>query len=196
MPECAKRSISRILLEGLIGMVVFLTLVAAMNLLTAFTQNQIFLLIVGFLNAHLWLLIAIAILFLIGELFGALAFPLNLPAPLFNALGSVYFVTFFLRLFSLIDEITGLAVFSIFEGFAPLIYSAVFILVLIGGYIQIMVSQCRRGGCPPKEAAGGAPEEAKDRPAAGGKTWEEIGDEFRQTICDILQRIREDVNGR
>ena len=72
--------------------------------------------IVEFLNANLGLLILISALFLIGDLFGALPLPLNLPGPVFFASGAVLQVIFLVRLFLLSGEITDAPVFSVLEG--------------------------------------------------------------------------------
>jgi len=104
----------------------------------AYVQTPIFLQIVEFLNANLGLLILISVLFLIGDLFGALPLPLSLPGPVFGASGAVLLVIFLVRLFLLIGEITGVEVFSVLEGALALpVYLFVFVIALIAGYIGL-----------------------------------------------------------
>lgn len=139
MGERRKESFFGVLVSRVIGIVVFLILLAVLNALAgAYVQSPTFLRVVEFLNANIGLLILIAAIFLVGDLFGALAFPLNLPGPVFGAVGAVFTVMFLFRLFLLVGEITGIGFFTLFEGtLALLIYIVVFIIVLIGGYIAL-----------------------------------------------------------
>jgi len=138
MGERKKESFFTILISRIAGIVIFLILLAILNALTGYVQSLTFLRVVEFLNANIGLLILIAVIFLVGDLFGALAFPLNLPGPVFGAAGAVFTVMFLFRLFSLVAGITGIAIFGIFTGtLALLIYIFVFIVALIGGYIAL-----------------------------------------------------------
>lgn len=134
-----KRSVVGVLVSWAIGLVIFLVLLGVLNILTgSYVQAPIFVRIVGFLNANLGLLILISVVFLIGDLFGTLIFPLNLPGPIFGAVGAVFLVMFLLHLILLVGEITGIGLFAQFgRTFAVPIYLIVFILTLIGGYIAL-----------------------------------------------------------
>lgn len=138
MGERRKESFFGVLVSRVIGIVIFLILLAVLNALAGYVQSPTFLRVVEFLNANIGLLILITAIFLIGDLFGALAFPLNLPGPVFSAVGAVFTVVFLFRLFLLVGEITGVTFFTLFEGtLALLIYLFVFFIVLIGGYIAL-----------------------------------------------------------
>ncbi|WP_214020686.1 hypothetical protein [Methanoculleus sp.] len=139
MGERSQESVAEVLISRIIGLVVFLIVLGILNVLAgAYVQTPIFLQIVAFLNVNLGLLILITAIFLIGDLFGALAFPLNLPGPIFGAVGAVLLVMFLFRLFSLVGEVTGIEVFSLFERALALpVYALVFIVVLIGGYVAL-----------------------------------------------------------
>jgi len=133
-----RESITGILISRVIGIVAFLIVLAVLNILAgAYIQAPIFLQIVGFLNANLGLLILISALFLIGDLFGALPLPLNLPGPVFGASGAVLLVIFLVRLFLLIGEITDARVFSVL---GP-VYLFVFVIALIAGYIGLIADR-------------------------------------------------------
>jgi hypothetical protein len=133
-----KESVVEILFSRIIGIVIFLILLGILNLLAGtYIHNPIFLQIVVFLNDNVGLLILITVLLLSGDLFSALAFPLNLPGPVFNAVGALFIVTFIIRLFLLVDDITGIGVFSILASLAFIIYPLVFIIALISGYVTI-----------------------------------------------------------
>ena len=138
-----KESVAEVLISGVIGIVVFLIVLAVLNILAgAYIQAPIFLQIVEFLNANLGLLILISALFLIGDLFGALPLPLSLPGPVFFASGAVLLVTFLVRLFLLIGEITGVGVFSVLEGALSIpVYLFVFVVALIAGYIGLIADR-------------------------------------------------------
>ena len=138
MGERKKESFFTILISRIAGIVIFLILLAILNALTGYVQSLTFLRVVEFLNAHIGLLLLIAVIFLVGDLFGALTFPRNRPGPVFGAVGAVFTVMFLFRLFLLVGEITGIGFFAIFTGtLALLIYILVFIVVLIGGYIAL-----------------------------------------------------------
>ncbi len=139
MGERRKESVVEVLVSRIIGIVVFLIVLGILNILSgAYVQTPIFIQIVEFLNANLGLLITISVIFLVGELFGALAFPLNLPGPIFGAVGAVFLVMFLFRLFSLVGEITGVELFALLERLPALpVYLLVFIVALIGGYIAL-----------------------------------------------------------
>ncbi len=136
MGERKKESVTGILLSRIGGFIVFLILLAILNILSgAYVQSPTFIRIVEFLNASLGLLILITALFLLGDLFGTFTLPLNLPAPVFNAFGAVFLVMFLFRLFVLVGEITGIGIFAVLETTLALpVYILVFIVVLIGGY--------------------------------------------------------------
>ena len=136
-----RESIAGILISRIGGFIFFLILLAVLNLLDgAYVQSPVFVQVVAFLNANLGLLVLITVLFLIGDLFGALTLPLNLPGPVFGALGAVFLVIFILRLLILVGEITGNAFFDLFKGWLTLpVYVIVFIIALIGGYIGLFV---------------------------------------------------------
>lgn len=134
-----KESIAGILVSRIGGFIIFLILLGVLNLLAgAYIQAPVFVQIVAFLNANLGLLLLITALFLVGDLFGALLFPLNLPGPVFGAAGVVFLVIFLFRLFLLVGEITGVEVFALFErAFAVPVYAIVFVIALIGGYLAL-----------------------------------------------------------
>jgi len=132
-----KKSILRIAFSRIIGLLVFLLIVFLVNYLAVFTSNEIFDNAVKFLNTNVWLLVMLGILFGIGELFGALQFPLNLPAPVFNAIGAVYLVTFIFRVFGLVENVVGFGFPGIFRWLSYLISVIVFVIVIIVGYVMI-----------------------------------------------------------
>ena len=188
MTRSSYKSIPWIVLMRLLGLVFFLILLYIANHLAFFTENPLNYQVIQFLNSNIWLIILMSIIFLFGEVFNALIFPFNLPAPLFNASASVILVAFLFRIFSLIDIILNEQIFLIFNRIAFIIYPLVFIIVLIGGYIAILVKLSKT-----KESESLQGKEYKEK--TGEKlTWADVGDEFKQTISDLLTLVRQSIN--
>ena len=76
---------------------------------------------------------------------------INLPAPLFNAVGAVLLVRFLIKIFALFDILLDTNIFHIFDILSFLIYSFVFIIVLIGGYLAIIQNLLETDQSPKKE---------------------------------------------
>lgn len=150
MPQTTLKSIPGIIALRIFGLLLFLFLLYIANNLSFFTDNPLNYQIILFLNSHVWLLVLITFAFLIGEIFNALIFPLNLPAPLFNAVGAVLLVGFLIRIFALFDILLYINIFHIFDTLSFIIYPFVFIIVLIGGYILILQNLVRTGQSPKK----------------------------------------------
>jgi len=188
MTESSYRSIPIIVLKRLFGLILFLVLLYVANHLAFFTENPLNYQIIQFLNNNIWLIIVMSIAFLFGEVFNALIFPFNLPAPLFNASASVLLVAFLFRIFSLIDIILDEQILLIFNRNAFIVYPLVFIMVLIGGYIAILVKLSKTDE---SESLQGKKYKEKTREKL---TWENVGDEFKQTIFDLLTLMRQSIN--
>ncbi len=188
MTESSYRSIPIIVLKRLFGLILFLVLLYVANHLAFFTENPLNYQIIQFLNNNIWLIIVMSITFLFGEVFNALIFPFNLPAPLFNASASVLLVAFLFRIFSLIDIILDEQILLIFNRIAFIVYPLVFMMVLIGGYIAILVKLSKTDE---SESLQGKKYKEKTREKL---TWENVGDEFKQTIFDLLTLMRQSIN--
>lgn len=188
MTESSYRSIPIIVLKRLFGLILFLVLLYVANHLAFFTENPLNYQIIQFLNNNIWLIIVMSIAFLFGEVFNALIFPFNLPAPLFNASASVLLVAFLFRIFSLIDIILDEQILLIFNRIAFIVYPLVFMVVLIGGYIAILVKLSKTDE---SESLQGKKYKEKTREKL---TWENVGDEFKQTIFDLLTLMRQSIN--
>ncbi|MCL7413858.1 MAG: hypothetical protein M8353_09625 [ANME-2 cluster archaeon] len=188
MTRSSYRSIPWIILMRLFGLIIFLILLYIANHLAFFTENPLNEQIIQFLNSTIWLIIVMSIIFLFGELFNALDFPFNLPAPLFNASASVLLVSFLYRTFALIDILIDEQIFLIFNRIEFLVYPLVFIIVLIGGYSAILMKLSRTD-----ESRSIHDKEQKERT---GKmlTWEDVGDEFKQTLFDLLTLVRRSIH--
>jgi hypothetical protein len=138
-------SVLKIFLSRVIGFGVFILLLIIANLLIPYISNEKFSSVVLFLNENVFFIIVFTLLMLIGEMFMALSFPFNLPAPLFNAVGGIFMVTFIFNLLiflsTIIKELEAVRI--PFEIFSVLASSLVFILIIIFGYIHIFLDVAR-----------------------------------------------------
>ena len=195
MVRCRSQSFGWVFVSRMIGIIAFLIVVVLANILTYYVSNPFYHAGVGFINENFWLLLLIAIIMFVGAIFGAFPFPLNLPAPLIKAIGSIFCIAFILQVFQKVDP-TNL--YPMFQFMSLLIAPLIFILVLAGGYFEIMRQlwwQPRPGLTDDGQVVheshvGGYPDERE----TGIKSWEEIGAEFRLVLYDILQRFRQEIN--
>lgn len=140
-----RKSIAGIVLSRVTGIGIFLIVVLVLNYFAGTGTYPVVDTMADFLNENVGLILLFSILFLFGEVFTALSFPLNLPGPVFNAFGGVFLVMFFFRIFLFVDMLTGITLFGVLESAAPAIYLIVFFATLIGGYIGIFKPNVRRG---------------------------------------------------
>jgi len=178
-----QKSIMWSILSKLFGIIFFLLILLILNILTFSVNNYFFNQFVYFLNQNAAFIIIISVVFLIGDLFEALLFPLNLPAPLFNAAGAVLLVNLTFRVFDLVERMLGENIFEAFREFSGLIYAAVFLIVLIVGYIAIFAGALSAE----EEYEKVRPKKIEKKPRP---TWSDVGDEFRHMIYDLFAAIR------
>ena len=197
MWRCRSKPVSWVFISRMIGIICYLIVVVLANILTFYVSNQVFQSLVTFINVHFWLLLLIAIIFFVADIFGAFPFPLNVPAPLINAIGIVFCIAFILRVFQWVDSVMFTNLYQTFWLISFLIVPLVFIIVLTGGYFTIL----RQVWWKPKEEKeidGRVlyPEQDPDRAkiVSDAKSWEEIGAEFRLMLFDIIHRLRQEVN--
>jgi hypothetical protein len=180
----------------MIGIICFLIVVVLANILTYYVTSPLYHSGVAFINENFWLLLLIAIILLVADLFGAFPFPLNLPSPIIRAIGSVFCIAFILRIFQWVDTVAGVTLYPSFWLVSFLVVPLVFLLVLATGYFEIM----RRLWWQPGLAGGSdatvvhqEPPETTLHPVSDAKTWEEIGAEFRLMLYDIIHRFRQEI---
>jgi hypothetical protein len=191
MPQTTQKSIPGIIALRIFGLLLFLFLLYIANNLSFFTDNPLNYQVILFLNSQVWLLVLITIAFLIGEIFNALIFPLNLPAPLFNAAGAVLLAGFLIRIFALFDILLDNNIFHFLDTLSFIIYPFVFIIVLIGGYILILQNLVRTDQSPKKETK--TIQDTAATKTGEAITWEDVGDKFRQAVYDLLILLRSSI---
>jgi hypothetical protein len=181
----------------MIGIIAFLIVVVLANILMFYVSNPLYHAGVGFINENFWLLLLIAIILFVGAIFGSFPFPLNLPAPIIKAFGSVFCIAFLLQVFEWVDSVATTNLYPTFWFLPYLLVPLVFLLVLASGYFEIM----RQLWWQPRidRDLDGQIVHEIHRDASyservnDAKTWEEIAAEFRMMLFDILHRFRQEI---
>jgi len=191
-----ERSLGWVFVTRMIGIISFLIIVVLANILTYYVASPVFYSGVGLLNANFWLLLCIGIIIFIGDIFTAFPFPLDLPAPVIRAIGSVFIIAFVLRVFEWVDRLAGSNIYQFFWFLSFVVVPIVFLLVLLSGYYEIIRRLFRSGrtnGMTPAtpDPTIGTPRAAQ--PDNSVKSWEDVGFEFRMMVYDIIHRFREEI---
>jgi hypothetical protein len=196
MSRYQSRSLGWVFAKGMIGIICFLIIVVLANILTYYVVSTVYHSGVDFINRNFWLLLLMAIILFIADIFKAFPFPLNLPAPIIRAFGSVFCIAFILSVFTWVDSNFGTTLSKFFWVLAFLVVPLVFLIVLASGYFEILRQLWLQ---PVPDADTGAkvvlqetPEEI-EQPVSDGKSWEEIGAEFRMMLYDIIHRFRQEI---
>lgn len=134
------KSAASVIISRLIGFIIFVILLVIANVLVSYFNNSTFTGIVYFLNSNLLYIILITILLLLGELFGVLVFPFNLPSPLFNAVGAVFIVNFAFNLIKLVFQLINVNENLPFDMLNVILSTLVFLIIIIIGYVAILSS--------------------------------------------------------
>jgi uncharacterized membrane protein len=141
------KSIPGIIASRLLSLICFFLLWFLLNYLMIYVDNDLYRNAVFFLDENAWLIIWMTVIYAAGEIFGALVFPLNLPAPILDAVASVFLAVFLFRILAFVGMVTDEKAFRMFESWEANVYPIVFIAVLIGGYILLfsrLVSKKRK----------------------------------------------------
>jgi hypothetical protein len=190
----SERSLGWVFVTRMIGIISFLIIVVLANILKSL--YPICAPAVGFLNDNFWLLLLISIILFIADIFSAFPFPLDLPAPIIRAFGSVFIITFLLDVVHWLD--VSSEIYNLFQILSFLVVPIVFLLVLATGYYDIIRRLFRSGrtnGMAPNtpDPTIGTPRMAP--PDNGIKSWDEVGIEFRMMVYDIIHRFRDEIRG-
>ena len=194
-----QHSLGWVFVSRMIGIISFLIVVVLANILTYYVASPLYHSGVDFLNLNFWLLLLIAIIIFIGDIFGAFPFPLNLPAPVIKAIGSVFIIAFVLRVFEWVDSATGNNIYHYFWLLSFVIVPIVFIIVLLAGYYEIICDLWVKARLREKSdvvVVGEAGSATSPPVASSPKSWEDIGAELRLMLYDLLHRFREEIRRR
>ena len=196
MWQCKNKSLGSVFVSRMMGIITFLIVVVLANILTYYVSSPVYRAGVSFLNENFWLLLLIAIILLASDIFFALPFPLNLPAPVIRAIGSVFVIAFMLHIFQWVDSVAATSLYSFVWVLSFVIIPVVFIVVLVSGYFEIM----RQLFWTPRDEQdrdNTVVHETKsipqEEPVSDAKSWEEIGVEFRLVMYDLMHRFRQEI---
>jgi hypothetical protein len=131
------KSIPGIIVSRLLSVICFVVLWFLLNYLMPYVDNDLYRNAVFFLDENAWLILWMTVIYAGGEIFGALMFPLDLPAPILNAVASVFLTVFLFRILAFVGKVTGEETFEMFQAWEAYVYPIIFIAVLIGGYILL-----------------------------------------------------------
>ena len=179
------QSPTRIVIYHLISFVVFLIILGFLNISLDVFDNNIISEVVRLLNNNIWLIFIFSIIFTIGEVFGSFRFPGNLPAPIFNAIGSIFLLNFLFKIFRLVGNISEINTFENISKTFPFLYPIIFLLVLLGGYLSILSGASWES---PKKKKTSTQSKTKEE-----RTWEEVGEEFKELLYDAFHSARESI---
>lgn len=191
-----ERSPGWVFITGMIGIISFLIFVVLANILTHYFDNPVFLSGVNFLNGNFWLLLLIAIILFVADFFSSFPFPLDLPAPVIRAIGSVFVIAFILRVFAWVDSVTGNNIYDFFWLISFIAIPLVFILVLVSGYYELIRRLFVSGRVSRSTPEVSDPTIGTPKPEGKGnndKSWEDIHTEFRMMVWEIIHRFRREI---
>jgi hypothetical protein len=205
MLEKPRRNVGWVIISRLVGLFVFLVLLAVANALAPASGNSALREIVVFFDSQLLALLAMTFLFMLGDAFSALVFPFDLAAPPLSAAGWAVLAFFLFQMFSLVDALAGTALYAPFQLIAAAAYPLVFALALFFGYAAIfarILGVFGRGGDREQEGRerrreevkGSTKDERAERRRKRKEEWGDIGDELRGTILDALRKARREMN--
>jgi hypothetical protein len=181
-----RKSVFGLIISKIIGLLIFILAVWLANFLIPYINSPMYSEIVNFVNRNLTFMIVMSVIFAIGEIFFALPFPVNLPAPLFSSLGAIFLVTFIGRLFQLIGIMTDVEIIEAFKVLSFIIYPLAFFGVLIGGYISIFAALFTGKSIHEKKP--------KTISVKRARTWDDVGEEFKNALFDFFSMLRRAFN--
>jgi hypothetical protein len=188
MKNREKRPVLWVVLSGLTGILVFLVLLVILGYLASYYHNTVLLGLVTLLVNNLALILTASVLFIIADIFYTFRFPFSIPGPLLGGLGSLFIVSLFFILMDFFDLTYSPGISAMFSKIRYILYPLVFFIVVIAGYARIFCPE--KAGCEQRGRA-----DVNDPAACSPrKSWDDVGDEFRQAIYDFFHRIREELN--
>lgn len=179
----------RALLEGLVGLVLFLVSLVLIRYVADHTAWPVLDGFVGVILANAPLIVIFSVLFTIGEVLAAFPFPLNLAFPVFNAVGSMLLVSLILKIIAFLDRFYALGIGSALDIIGFILLPLTLLVTLVAGYLSLFAPLKRPGG-----PAGDGPESfSRESEGKGSPSWDEIGEEFRKVVEDAVRKIRDEI---
>lgn len=132
-------------LSHLVGLVVYLIVLGVLNLVANAYPDSVWHGLIDFLNATVWVVVVLSVLNLLADLVLGLAYPTNLPGAPIRAIAAAATAWYVVQLLFVIDRLFGLAVFRMLAPLAPVLYVAIFLLVLVGESLRVITQGRARG---------------------------------------------------
>ena len=178
------QSPTRIVIHDIVSFIVFLIILGFLNISLDFFDSNILFEVVRLLNNNIWLIFVFSVIFTIGEVFGSFRFPGNLPAPIFNAIGSIFLLNFLFKIFRLVGNLSEINTFENLSKSFPFLYPIIFLLVLLGGYISILSGASWESPKKKKTTTSTSKEEI---------SWDDVGNEFKEMLYEAFHSARESI---
>ena len=131
------KPIERLIINRVASFIIFLLLVIVLNIMVSYIGFSLFQDIVDFLNNNILFIGLIVLFFVLGEVFGMLKFPFNLPYPLFSAVGALFILYFIFDVFDFLISVSSINIAIPFNLIFFVIAIILFFAILITGYYHI-----------------------------------------------------------
>ena len=172
------------ILKKIVGLLVFLLIMYFINAFSPYITNVYFFEALSFVNSNLVLIVIISVFFIIAEIFDMMIFPYNLPSPLFMGAASLFLVSLILSSLKFLDYLLSAQTFVFLNDISFFVYLLVFLLVMFSSYVSIFYTLVRRDYSPEGE---------ETKIATPGRTWGDVGNEFRFLLYDVFHDWRKKV---
>lgn len=183
------KRVLKLVLSSLIGFVIFLILMLALNYFNNNIDNNLVRIITIFLNSNFDLIVLMTILSFMGDGFEILRFPFNLPYPLIKAFASIFIISFMINILGLIEGAIGKEIIITWN-IIKMIYIVIFAIVLLFGYLSIISRQ-------EKEKKEKEEEEKKAKKEEEKKIgWKDVGGEFKLALYNLGRKLKRAFGGK
>lgn len=132
-------------MADLVGLVVYLIVLGILNLVARAYPSSIWHGLIAFLNATVWVVVALSALNVLAAIVLDLPFPTSLPGPFLRAFAGAGTAWYVVQLLFEVDRLFGIGVFLSLAPLAVPLYVAVFLLVLAGELVQLIGAERRAG---------------------------------------------------
>lgn len=132
-----RKSVIDIMISRLFGIFCFLIVLFILDYAKLYVDSELYRASIYFLKENTSLIIFMGVIYTAGEVFSALIFPLNLPAPIINAVASVFLADFIFKMLDFVGDITNEDTFRVFSSYTGYVFPLIFVIILIGGYMII-----------------------------------------------------------
>jgi hypothetical protein len=172
------------------GFVFFLLLLVIANILIPSINNQSFADIISFLNANIFLLLAITFLGMVNDIFWNSSLPINLLAPVSSTILSIYLIMFFYAFWIFLDA-------SYFRTCAQIPIAGIYVIIpfftLVICYLVILA----RGGQPAADWREKMERKKMERKTQKDKVeWDDIGYEFKLALFNLGRSLNKALRGK